>query len=506
MRVDPLPAALAWPEKVSLKIPVPGRDDNILSPSSQSPFVAFGFSAYESQGAQIWNLAANKQVGLIKGKPPNASSRIISPDGRYMAIKVLEKNVFNKIEIWSFETGQLVRTMQDIKEMNLVILDFGPPDQLFVYTYGNPGGKYIHKIQVWDIPKGTLLREIVTDGEQVDQYRYAFSPGRRYFATLKSDNNLNVFDLTTAKRAGHIKLPSASQLEQNLNPEGLRFSPDGTQLVALLDGSAETRIMVIDVQTGKHDPERDSAFPGRLLSAIDGAPSYKGPKLECLHNGSYLIAGSLWIDGDTGRIVWYLDYGADKYNFAQRIPTPNGLIVPEGPDEVRHLVVLETPWEAITASLKAIDAEAPAAVRPGQPVSLDIKIGKLQHGTKEETTAALTEALTERLAAAGIEIKEGQPTVLRVIYGEAAGDTLQESTRDRNNPFGAGTPTGRSVQATKAGLVVSWVRDKETKPLWTKNILVNPSFLIIRGDITAEKARTAMFEGLKNTLVSQPMP
>ena len=502
---DPLPPAFAWPEKVNLNIPIPGDGDLLLCPSTHSPFVAFGFKAYESQGAQMWNLATGKQTGEIKGKPSKAIKRAISPDGKYLAIQVLEKDVHNKMELWSCASGQLIRSFSEPGATSISVMDFGPAESLVCIAYAVVNGKKFRRFTLWDIAKGTIVRQFEPTG-YLDHLPHVFSPGRRYFAGYGSDNVVQVHDLTTGKVAGAIKLPRSSELESHLNPQTLRFSPDGNQLVTLMSGSAETRIMVIDIKTGKYDPERDCAFPGRLLSTIDGAASYQGPKLDCLPNRTFLIAGSLWVDGDTGRVVWYLDNGQDRYNHAERIAVPNGLIVREGPNELRRLVVLESPSDAITASLKAIDAEQPGAVRPGQAVSLAFKIGKLLHGTPEETTAALTETFTERLAAVGIEVKEEQSTVLRIDYQEAVGNTLQESIRDRNGPLLGGTLTGKSVQTTQAAVTISWTRDKEKKPLWSKNLVVNPTLLFVQGEVTPEKARTAMFDDLKNTLLAQPIP
>lgn len=499
---DPLPPAFAWPEKVTVNIPIPGEDALLLCPSTHSPFVAFGFKAYESQGAQMWNLATGKQTGEIKGKASMAFKRAISPDGKYLAIHVLQKDVHNKLELWSFESGTMIGSFSDPDAKSITVMDFGPAETLVCYAHTVVNGKPVQRFTLWDITKGTMVRQFEPTG--LNPSHHTFSPGRRYFAAFGVDSRVQVYDLTTGKLAGAIKLPRQS----SFIPDSLRFSPDGDQLVALMSGSEETRIMVIDIKTGKHDPELDCVFPGHLLSTIDGGASYQGPKLECLPNRTFLIAGSLWVDGDTGRVVWYLDRGPDRYNSAERIAVPNGLIVREGSDEQRQLVVLESPSEAITASLKAIDAGQPGAVRPGQAVSLAIKIGKLLHGTPEETTAALTETLTERLAAVGIEVTDEQPTVLRIEYQEALGNTLQESirTRNGNGPLLGGVPTGKSVQTTQAALTMSWTRDKVKKPLWSKILVVNPTILFVEGEITPEKARTAMFDDLKNTLLAQPIP
>lgn len=507
--VDPPAVAMTWPEKLEVNITIPGRGDVILYPSVPSPFVAFGFEAYESAGAQMWNMVTGKKVGEIRGEPSKQTARAISPDGKYLAVHVLDLQARNKVEFWSFETGKMVSVIDcDDLSFNLSIMDFAGPDQFFSYTFGKgQEGKFWHRFKIWDIPGGTALRQMEMNGGDINQYIYAFSPGRRYFATMQHNNTIFIYDLQSGKQAGKVMLPQASEIEQHLSAEWLTFSPDGQQLFALLDGPKETRIMTVDVKTGERDPETDSSFPGRLLSAIWAAASYKGPKFECLPgNAGFLLAGDVWIDGKSGRLVWYINRGTDLYNHTKRVPVPNGVIMTEGTDNARRLAVVEVPWKQIESTLEAIKEEKPAHIRPGKAVSLDIQIGKLQYGKAEDTKAALAEVLTERLAAEGIEVKDGEPVSFRVTYQEAKGNTLQESQRNPGSPILGGTPTGRSVEATKVAVNLSWRKDNGKVVVWSKDVLMDPSFLIFRGELTAENARNSMFEGLKNSLFAQPIP
>jgi hypothetical protein len=504
VQVDPPAGGFVWPKEVKVKIPIPGQDEKLFMPSTLSPFFSMGYSAYESDGAQMWNLVTGKQVGQIKGKPSQAFKRAVSPDGKYLAILVLNKEQRCILELWSFETGKLIRSITDEQKPSVVLLDFGPNNLLCYYAIGGKSGP---TLKLWDMVQGKLVREIPIKG-QLNEHTSDFSPGHRYLASANYSHELTIFDLTTGKIAGATKLPSASELDPHLNTKSLRFSQDGNELCVLLNGSKETRITTLDVKTGNRDEEKDSTFVGDLVASIDGSASYRGPALECLPSGGYLISGSVWIDGPSGRVVWYLDNAKDPYNHEQRLPVPNGLVISEGNRGAKRLNVLPMPWPLIADSLKAIDEEKKAIVKPGQPVSLSIKIGKLQFGTPEETSKALTETLTERLAAEGIEVQDGQATTLRVNYQESEGNKLQEYAGRGQNPVAG----GKELQATNGKLSIAWVHAAEDakgkeKVVWSKEIAFTPQHLRIRSDdADAEKARNITFGVVKLRLQAQPLP
>ncbi|MDB5388284.1 MAG: hypothetical protein JWM11_3930 [Planctomycetaceae bacterium] len=504
VQIDPAPIAFAWPEEVNLDLPNPDQRGELIFPTSASPFVSMGYASGESAGAQMWNLATGKQVGAIRGKPAGAYMRSVSPDGKYLAIKVSSGQEICKFEIWSFESGELIRTILDEELPSIGFMDFGPDNLLCCRATGpRPQGA---RLKLWDVLQGTLVRTIPIDN--FTDNCFAFSPGRRYLATSSKSDEITVFDLTAGNIAGTAATPSKSENTIHLGLDALRFTPDGSQIAAMSGGLEETRIFTIDTKTGQRNAELDLVFPASLEQAIDGGTSYKGPKLECLPNGGFLIAGGVWVDGATRRIVWYLDYGQDEYNFQQRVFVPNGLIALEGPTETRHLTVLDTNWKAINASVKALATDQKALVKPGQPVSLKFNIGALKQGTVEGATKVLADALTERLASMGIQVQEGQRTKLLVTYQEAAGTTLQQAPP--NNLIG-NAPGGATVQMTKALMNLTWVQDAEKpedkeRKLWSKSYRVNPQFLIVEGNATSEKAHAAMIKDLKQMLVTQPIP
>ncbi len=167
--------------------------------------------------------------------------------------------------------------------------------------------------------------------------------------------------------------------------------------------------------------------------------------------------------------------------------------------------VVALPWPKVDASLKAIASKAPAHVRPGQPVTVKVDVDAVRFGNAEEVRKALTQTLTERLAAEGIPVANGQSVVLHARYGEAAGKTLNEMQGGGPLPGFGGTPTGRTVQATKAGCEIAW-EVPGLGSVWSDRIDFDPSNLMVRGEATDAKAREAAFGALRHSLNGLAIP
>lgn len=349
VQVDPPSVDFTWPEEVKLTIPIPAGDGLLYYPSTRSPFVLLGATAHESAGAQLWNLATGKPVGQIRDKPALSNLRAISPDGKYMALQSSGKPSQIVIELWSFETGKLVRTFTDDNVSSSGYMDFGPNNLLCCHTYHRAnGGKLSARFKVWDSAQGTLVREI-PDTSLFSAERNAWSPGRRYLACTNGAQQLTVIDLVEGRIAGTAQLPktSTSGAGSPITPQDVRFSIDGTSIFVLLHGLTETRIVKVDSKTGQHDPGKDIVFPENVIISIPSGAAYKGPKLECLPDDCFLIAGSLWID-KSGQTLWQVDYVPKEYLFEKRFPVPNGLVATVGTYQEKNLVVLEAPWKGST--------------------------------------------------------------------------------------------------------------------------------------------------------------
>lgn len=500
VQVDPPAEPLKLPDGPGYTIPVPSGD-GALFPTTPSNFVALGKNEGPADVRQVFDLRTREVVGEIRGKQDFSDEVKLSPDGQYLLAehKGGPPSGPRSIAVWSFETGQVAKTF------------VASPTPAFIGLLGFAKGnlavtsRYIGKgdmISLWDVSTGKLAREILAP-PSFKKESVAFSPGGRYLALVSNDPQLLIADLTTVSLAGQAPIPKGKALY--IQPVGLTFSPDGTELAGLFTAAPDTRLMVWDVASGKVVVEH--TIKGDPKNNVLGAGSYKGRPIEWLPDGSaWLLYGHTLVDRAHGRPVWTFRGAKGDYEIGQRIMADNDRMLTVNGKRGNHWIeVVTLPWPKVDASLKAIEAKAPAHVRPGQPVSLKVDVDAVRFGNAEEVRAALTQTLTERLAAEGIPVAPGQPAVLHARYGEAEGKTLNEVKGRGPLPGFGGTPTGRTIQATKAGCEIAW-EVPGLGSVWSDRIDFDPSNLMVRGEATDAKAREAAFGALRHTLNGLAIP
>ena len=308
-------------------------------------------------------------------------------------------------------------------------------------------------------------------------------------------------------------------LESNMSHPSLQtihFSADGTELGLLVNASDTTSVWLTNLESGKATQAYQVA--GNLRDVFS-EPSYAGNNLVLTPSGnSFLLYGALLIDRKSKRNVWL-------YNPVPRVIMRNELFITPhyilaGTDSALtdernrlrlnrkpRLVSVPLPEQKIVDSLTAYASQSDAILGAGQQVSIDVNIGNIKFGNADEVKSVLKEVLQERLESEGFQVAADQPLVFKIEYQEQDGNKLQLTTRGRpspGNPFGQ-TATGETLQSTAAAFKISWIETPSKRTLWSKQVLVNPRFLILR-DATAEGARKSMFEGLQNRLMAESIP
>jgi hypothetical protein len=496
---DPPAEPIAIPVDPGYEIAVP-MGQGVLYPGTPSNFVALGQNTKESDVRQVFDLRTKAVVGEIQGKFDIAREAKLSPDGELLmtAGKPGPKSV-PTVDLYSFKTGGLVRSFVASPGAAFIgLLGFAKGNQPVTAQFIANG-----TISVWDPETGTLVRQLAGPATFTVETT-AISPGGRYLALISNDPSLVVFDLTTGKKVGEKSIPKAGASYQN--PEGLSFSPDGTELAALFTAGTDTKLYAWDVAKGT--VVVDHTLKGNVKLNVKGAQSYKGRALEWLPDGSaWLVCGHTMVDRAGGRAVWIFRDGEGDFYPEPRILIDNDrMLTVAGPTNDRRLEVVALPWKQVDKALKAIEAKTTAYVRPGQPVSLKIDIGEVRFGAADQTRAGITKTLVDRLAAEGIPVAEGQPAVLHITYGEAASAVLREMKSNGPLPGFGGTPTGRTVQATKALCSISWELAGQRTPIWAERLDFDPTNLMVQGEATDAKARDAAFGALKYNLAGVPLP
>ena len=495
-----------WPETLATTIPQPAQNEEILFPTTPSEFCLVGLKPYESDRAELWNLATGKRVGSMKGSHPQAIRRALSPDGKLLAIAVLDRARANDIEVWSLETGKRLSTFTaDGKEMSMTILDFAGPGEVLTYTLGQQEGKFGHHLRLWNATDGSSLRQFDLPKNLSGDKKYDISPGRRFLASIVYPEVL-IYDLKSGKV--HGSLAPAVKLEggQSVSIDSVRFSPDGTEIALLSEGSHGALIAVYDLTTG--DQKFQHEMTASQKTSLQNPASYKGPHLEFVTSPpGFLWYGGAFLERDSGLMIWTYRQGLIEFSHWNRILTPAGLIVSTGGHDARKIRVLPFPSEKLAASIAAYRGDAEALVKPGEKVKVKVEVKSVRFGKPAEAKESIERVLAERLADDGLEVSDEGTTTMTVQYKEAAGKTLQEVKGGSLTGRG-GVPTGKTIQSTAGELKMKWASSDGKTIIFQETVNLDPSQLILReeGDITNETARKQVFEILKIQLAGLPMP
>lgn len=507
-QADPPQETADVPPNLKVDIRLSENADKLMFTRGPVPRVAVLPGGFEATGAYVLNLLTGKQEGENLAKTSGSMDKALSPDGKTFAINALEKDQTAKVQVMSFESGQQLHLFE-AGEAGLRVnkLAYAGPERLVVVVGGNLGGKILSRIRVFDVASAKLLHEVET--RFMNPREIAVSPGGRFLALNSEYDQVMVFDAEQGTIAGTIQVPKSGEDGGSISFESLSFTPDGQQVAVLLEGASETRVVAYDLSTGK--PAGEHVVPGHISLGTHAASSYDGPKLQPMPDGKgWLLFGRLLLDRETGLVVWHLRSAEGNYENSERFPIPgDGLLLVSGQNRAKYLTRMQIPRKEIDASLKALADGAPALLKPGQPVNLQITVGNLRGGSPEQTKSALEELIGKRLDADDIKVEEAsQPMLVKVQYGESAGETLQEFTGDRRSAIlGGGTPTGRTVQATQGVISITFVSRDKKRTYWTGNAEMNPRRLTIRqGEANDQAARDAMFDMLKYSISGQTTP
>jgi hypothetical protein len=179
----------------------------------------------------------------------------------------------------------------------------------------------------------------------------------------------------------------------------------------------------------------------------------------------------------------------------------------DGNDDEGKLSLIPTPWTAARDLLGKLSSDA-NLLRPGAAVTVAVDIGEIRFAEKDEATKLLTDAVHDRVKADQLTIADGQPLVLRVKYAESQGQTLQEFKQEvgkpRINPMG--TATGKSVEATKAVIELSWTDASGQKVYWKHRHGVDQTSVYVTGELTREAVRKQVFDGIISSIAMFPLP
>lgn len=510
VKADPPAQRVKWPDKLKLSIVQPDHMEDLLFPKSDSEFVLASLKAYESERGELWNLTTGKRVGAINGTPIKAHMKALSPDGKYLAILSLNSEQTKDVEVWSLASGKRVSAfVADDRAVSVTILDFAGPGEVLIFSHGTVNGKFVHHLRIWDAESGQVARamdlEKSLDNNNRGNY-YDISPGRKWLATLDRPDVV-IYDLESGQIKGMLTPPTRTEDGKSVSFDTVRFSPDGTEIALMSEGSDGAVLAIHDMATG--DKKLAHELPRNLKSFLQHPASYLGPHVEFVDSpAGFLWYGDAFIDRETGTMLWTYRQGILEFSHWKRTLTPAGLIVSVGATNAKKLQVLPFPADKIEKSFQAYRKEdTKALVKPGEKVKVTVKVTEVRFGRVDEAQKSIETVIAERLAEDGLEVGADGTTVMAVQYQEKVGKTLQEVKG--GTVFGGGTPTGKTVQSTAGELQIKWTSKDGKTTIYEHKYNLDPNRLMIigdGGDVTDAKARQQVFGVLKVHLAGLPMP
>lgn len=328
----------------------------------------------------------------------------------------------------------------------------------------------------------------------------------RYLVAMEMKSGTTIYNSDSMTAAATVPPPNGFQG----TPAGAAFNAAGTHVATVWTTYNETRVASISLSDGSIV---EHTFAGNLTMSPVTGNVYLGPAVEWLPDGSgWLLFGRNLVDASTGRRLWIID-SEGLNGTARRQLLPDGLLVRTGGFDLEtgknakvELKVIKWPHAEVQQSLMAMNGTAPAKLKAGTAIGVTVEIGTLKYGQPDETRTSLEKAFQERVAADGMLPGDTSGAVLYAHYSEMDGQELFQRGRPGRPNRNAPPQTGTGIQSTVAVIKLEFRLPGESRPVWSDEVVVNPSALVIRGEATAANARDAMFRAAQWQITAAPIP
>jgi len=399
--------------------------------------------------------------------------RALSSDGRaYAVAHDDDKGRQTMVSILATMTGKPVHSIQvpqgdDRFGTEVKYLRFSAPRTLLVICRRS----LEHLAVVYDVNSGKVTKQFKVAG--ADERRTDCSPDGKYLVTGGLDK-ASIYDIETGREIARLVEPPKEGLKSFLYAGPLAFSPTGNEIAALLgrrvicwnlDGA-----VVYDEPCGPDSP---------INELIQWIPDGSG----------WLVRNRFLMLREPKLVVWELrEKGTPRFIDRDRL-----FIFRDGYSD-REVVLFPVPWEHLDGAVAALKAGAPALLKPGDSVRLDIQVGQTRFSTPQEAEKQLRDAFTELCAASGIQVADGSRHVLSVQYSEAAGETREVVEGSRiPTPFSKPRSTGQRLQETTCRLHARLALPDREEPLWETDYDSGRSYSVF-GEATDAAMRKQVFD------------
>ena len=484
-----------WGNSAEIVAQTEGSDTTIEFPATDSHFALVGKAVYDIRTAE--------QIGTfpISSKAANGQYRALSPDGKLLAgatnevIDTAELVTLNELGGKGF--GKILKT-NDIgrakENMRVQFIKFSSPNRLLVGV-DKLGGRTSNRILVFNTETGKVAKEIQCG--EIAPSATLTSDGR--YLAMFTRNEIPVFDVQKGQKAASMEIPASdSQSRVFRNPgtcHGLAFSPDASELAALLDGNR----LVVWSSKGKIIYDEILARPVSDLWSGD-----KGGVVWLPDQSGWILGKQYLFDREKKMLLWRLQRSDSRNELPIKMVDQENVLAHVGDGRSGELAKIPIPWSEIQQSLGGENWESLALVKPGEAMSIKVEVYNVRFAQPQEVANAMGTALTQRIERSKFKVAPDRPVILKAIYNEEQGDNKRVVESNRFNPFG-GRDTGMTVNDTKGKLEIKIItRDKE-EVVWEQTI-TSDGGSSIKGDVSDANVRKQMFEYLSYRVNQLALP
>jgi WD40 repeat protein len=211
-------------------------------------------------------------IQTLEGHIDGVSTVAITPDGK----KIVSGSADNTIRVWDLDSGKEIKKLEGYADW-VTLLAITPDGKKIV------SGSADNTIRVWDLDSGKEIKKL--EGSS-SVYSLAITPDNKIVSTGDwNDKTIRIWDLENDGR--EIK-----KLEGHTSDiDSLAITPDGKKIVS---GSADKRIRVWDVETGKEIKTLEGHMDGVSTVAIT-------PDGKKIVSGSWDFTIRVWdLENDDG--------------------------------------------------------------------------------------------------------------------------------------------------------------------------------------------------------------
>jgi RNA polymerase sigma factor (sigma-70 family) len=248
------------------------------------------------KAVRLWDPATGRELRRFGPLDNPGYSVAFSSDGTLLAATGADRG---GIVLWDVKTGREVRRWREANHWFLQVV-FSPVGKTLAAV------SHRHRLFLWDVETGQLLRGLDGREDQLFQPMIAFSPDGRTLASSQLGRVIQLWDATTGQELRRLKLPPLREAPQDVNAappgvHGLQFSPDGKQLSS---AGLDQDVCLWDVATGR----RIRSWPAESTGTWRLAFSPDGRLLAVAANSGLV---RLW-EAATGKEVTQFQTGREK--------------------------------------------------------------------------------------------------------------------------------------------------------------------------------------------------